>query len=211
VTPSRVWLSWLAANVIPSMVVSILLLLVRGALGTDRSAIVAYIVLFVLVAVLQARVWARWRAARGGSSVRARRWTAWTLIGLVAAMFFGVGTVATLDGLGHERLGLVAGWAIAGLVLGVAQAMSLAVSARAAAWWVVATIAGWAGAAAAYSTFAAATAPLVNAPVLRWLVGGLAIEGNIELAITAVTFAIYGASTGVVLASLTPRAAAAVQ
>ena len=104
-TPSRVWAAWLAANVIPSVVVSVLLVLAGAALGTDRSVVVAYVVLFGLVASLQARVWSRWRATRSGA-VRQRRWVVWTVVGLVAAMFFGVGTLATLDGLGHERRGI---------------------------------------------------------------------------------------------------------
>jgi hypothetical protein len=204
VTPSRIWLSWLAANVVPSVVVSVLLALAAGTLGTDVSAVVGYITLFGLVALLQARVWARWRAMRPGAAVTRRRWTMWTIVGLVVAMFFGVGTVATLDGLGHERLGLILGWVVAGLVLGLVQAPLLGVPASRAAWWVAAAVAGWASAAAICSPLAAVAAPIARMPLVVWLLGGLALEGNIELAITAVTFAVYGTLTGVVLARLTP-------
>jgi hypothetical protein len=198
-----VWLSWLGANVLPSVAVSVMLALVAGTLGTDTSVVVAYVALFGLVALMQARVWASSRPMREASGATGRRWTTWTIVGLVAAMFFGVGTVATLDGLGHERLGLVLGWVIAGLVLGVVQAAMLGVPARRAAWWVAASVVGWASAAAVYAPLAAIAAPIIRAPGLRWLVGGLALEGNIELAITAVTFAVYGVLTGAVLARLT--------
>ena len=67
-TPSRVWLSWLAANVVPSVAVSALLVLAAGTLGTDASAVIGYVALFGLVALLQARVWARWRAMRTGAA-----------------------------------------------------------------------------------------------------------------------------------------------
>ena len=199
VSASRVWMAWLAANVVPSVAVSVLLALVAGPLGTDASAVAAYVVLFALVALMQARVWARWRATG------VRRWTMWTLIGLVVAMFFGVGTLATLDGLGHERLGLIAGWVVAGIILGAIQAPLLGAPARQAVWWVVASLIGWASAAAVFMPLAELARPVTRAPGLRWLVGGLSLEGNIELAITAVTFAVFGAFTGVVLAHL-PRA-----
>ena len=201
-TPARVWVAWLAANVAPSVAVSMLLVVIRDALGTDRSVVVAYVLLFSLVAGLQARVVARWREWRAQGGARPRRWAVWTIAGLVAAMFFGVGTVATLDGLGHERLGLISGWAIAGLVLGATQAAALGVTAREAAWWVIATIVGWTSAAAAYSSLAVVGAPLTWGPVMRWLVGGLAVEGNVELAITALTFAAYGLLTGGVMARM---------
>jgi len=203
VSPTSVWLSWLGANVVPSVAVSVLLLLVAGSLGTDASAVVAYVALFALVASMQARVWRRWRTTHGSAGATGRRWTTWTIAGLVLAMFFGVGTVATLDGLGHERLGLVLGWAIAGLVLGLVQAPMLGVSAGRAVWWVVACVVGWASAAAIYTPLASVAAPVAQMPGLRWLVGGLALEGNIELAITVVTFAVYGMLTGAVLARLT--------
>ena len=201
-TPSRVWLAWLAANVLPSVAVSVLLVLVRDVLGTDRAVIAAYVLLFSLVTAMQARVVARWRAPRRLGSERPRRWVVWTIAGLLVAMFFGIGTVATLDGLGHERLGLVTGWAIAGLMLGTAQSVALGVAMRDALWWVIATIAGWTVAAVAYSSVAVVGAPIARAPVMRWLIGGLAVEGNIELAITALTFAAYGLLTGVVMAHL---------
>jgi hypothetical protein len=194
--------------VIPSVAVSVLMAIVATSLGTNTSAIVAYVVLFAMVAMLQARVWSRWLATGPTSPGAGRRWTMWTLVGLVAAMFFGVGTLATLDGLGYERLGLVAGWVIAGLVLGLAQAPLLGVAAGRAAWWVAASVVGWATAAAVYAPLATIAAPIIGAPGVRWLLGGLAIEGNVELAITAVTFAVYGLLTGAVLARLTPRTAA---
>jgi hypothetical protein len=203
VSPTSVWLSWLGANVLPSVAVSVMLALLATTLGTDTSAVLAYVALFGLVALMQARVWGRWRTTRGSAGATRRRWTTWTIIGLVLAMFFGVGTVATLDGLGHERLGLVLGWVIAGLVLGVVQAPMLGVSAARAIWWVVASVIGWASAAVVYAPLASVAGPLAQTPGLRWLVGGLALEGNIELAITAVTFAVYGMLTGVVLARLT--------
>ena len=203
VSAYRVWLEWLVANVAPSIAVSLLMVVVAGALGTNASAVVAYLVLFVLIALMQARVWARWRSSQALAS-RHRRWTTWTLVGLVVAMFFGVGTLATLDGLGHDRLGLIAGWALAGLVLGLVQAPILGVPAARAAWWVAASVVGWATAAAVYAPLSKVAAPIVGAPGIRWLLGGLAIEGNVELAITAVTFAAYGALTGAVLARLGP-------
>jgi hypothetical protein len=111
-------------------------------------------------------------------------------------MFFGVGTVATLDGLGHEWLGLIAGWTIAGLILGATQASA-------------ATIGGWASAAALYARVAELGGPIARAPGMRWLIGGLAVDGNIELAITALTFAAYGVLTGAVMARLTRPAGVA--
>jgi hypothetical protein len=148
----------------------------------------------------------RWCAARRTfPPARAGRWIAWTIGGLGVAMFFGVGTVATLDGLGQERLGLVTGWAIAGVVLGCAQAAALGVSAGRAVSWVAATLVGWAGAAVACAELATENAWLTRAPVVRWLVGGLALEGNVELVITSATFAAYGILTGALLARLTPR------
>ena len=208
-SPSGVWLAWLTANVLPSVAVSVLLAMFATTLGTNTSAVVAYVVLFALVAALQARVWSRWRTGRDEVRMGGRRWVTWTLVGLVTAMFFGVGTLATLDGLGHERIGLVAGWVVAGLVLGIAQAPLLGVPTTRAAWWVAASVVGWAGAAAVYAPLSRVAAPIVEAPGIRWLLGGLAIEGNVELAITAVTFAIYGVITGAVLAHLTPRPSAA--
>ena len=210
-SPSRVWVAWLIANVLPSVAVSVLMAIVATTLGTNTSAVVAYVVLFAMVAVLQARVWSRWLATRQTSRGIGRRWMMWTLIGLVAAMFFGVGTLATLDGLGYERLGLVAGWVVAGLVLGLAQAPLLGVAAGRAAWWVAASVVGWATAAAVYSPLSKIAAPIAGAPGVRWLLGGLAIEGNVELAITAVTFAVYGLLTGAVLARLTPSDAVLTQ
>ena len=203
-TPARVWLAWLAANVVPSVIVSLLLTIIGETLGADGSVVVAYVVLFALVAALQARVVGRWRERRGHvGATRPRRWALWTIVGLIVAMFFGVGTVATLDGLGHEWLGLIAGWTIAGVILGTAQAMALGVSAMSALWWVAATIAGWVGAAALYSRLASVGAPIAQAPGMRWLVGGLSVDGNAELAITALTFAAYGLLTGAVMARLT--------
>ena len=202
-TPSRVWLAWLAANVVPSVIVSLLLTAAGGALGADRSVIVAYVVLFTLVAALQSRVVGQWRERRGDAGpLRPGRWALRTIVGLIVAMFFGVGTVATLDGLGHEWLGLIAGWTIAGVILGITQAAALGVPLASAAWWVAATIAGWAGAAAVYSRIASVGAPIARAPGMRWLVGGLSVEGNVELAITALTFAAYGLLTGAVMARL---------
>ena len=203
-TPARVWLAWLAANVVPSVVVSLLLTVIGETLGADGSVVVAYVVLFALVAALQSRVVGRWRERRGHvGATRPRRWALWTIVGLIVAMFFGVGTVATLDGLGHEWLGLILGWTIAGIILGTAQATALGVSAMGALWWVAATIAGWAGAAAVYSRLASVGAPIAQAPAMRWLVGGLSVDGNAELAITALTFAAYGLLTGAVMARLT--------
>ena len=80
-TPSRVWAAWLAANVIPSFVVSVLLVLAGAALGTDRSVVVAYVVLFGLVAyTASAGLVAMARDARSGA-VRQRRWVGWTIVG----------------------------------------------------------------------------------------------------------------------------------
>lgn len=200
-----VWLAWVAANVVPSVAVSALLLALRDTLGVDRAAVTAYVVLFGLVATVQALVWARWHAARSTPAVVSwRRWAGWTIVALIAAMFFGVGTVATLDGLGHEHLGLIVGWAVAGLVLGAVQAAILGASGMPQLWWVLATVASWAGAAAAYGRVAAAAAEIGRTTVVRWLVGGLSLEGNIELGITAATFAVYGMLTALVLARLTP-------
>jgi len=203
-TPTRVWLAWLAANVVPSVLVSLLLTIIGETLGAAGSAVVAYVVLFALVAALQARVVGRWRERRGDvGATRPRRWALWTIVGLIVAMFFGVGTVATLDGLGHEWLGLILGWTIAGVILGTAQATALGVSTLGALWWVAATIVGWAGAAAVYSRLATVGGPIAQAPAVRWLVGGLSLDGNVELAITALTFAAYGLLTGAVMARLT--------
>ena len=125
-TPGRVWAAWLTANVAPSLVVAAIILALRRALGVNQLVVIAFVLLFGLVAWLQARVWVRWRMRReGGASPRVLRWTAWTVGGLVVAMFFGVGTLATLDGLGSETLGLVLGWLVAGLVVGLAQAFVL--------------------------------------------------------------------------------------
>jgi hypothetical protein len=71
--------------------------------------------------------------------------------------------------------------------------------------WASATVASWIGVAAAtHSRIATASVGLTRTPFVTWLVGGLAVEGNIELGITAATFAVYGILTGLVLASLTP-------
>jgi hypothetical protein len=205
-TRSAIFLAWIGANVIPSVVVSVLLWSIRGTLGVDRSVVIAYAVLFALVATLQAHVWVRWKAARSEPDVpRRRRWTLSTIVGLVIAMFFGVGTVATLDGLGHEHLGLLMGWAIAGTVLGVAQSAVLGVSRKTRLWWLAASVVGWTGAAATYSSLGTVSVGLRRSSIVRWLIGGLSIDGNIELAITALTFACYGVLTGIVLARLTPR------
>ena len=56
------------------------------ALGTNHAAVVAFVVLFALVAVMQARVWAHWRAVLGGGEVRPRYWVTRTLIGLVVGI-----------------------------------------------------------------------------------------------------------------------------
>ena len=201
-TPGRVWLAWLGANVAPSLVVAAVILAVRQTLGVDQLVVVAFVLLFGLVAWLQARVWVRWRMRRdGGASPRALRWTAWTIGGLLVAMFFGVGTLATLDGLGSERLGLVLGWLIAGLVLGLVQSFVLGVTRVHAALWVGACVSGWGAAAALFSQLHGGSAQLAQVPLL----GSLMLEGNVELAITAFTFALYGISTGAVLSRLTPR------
>ena len=202
---SSVWLAWVAANIIPSFVVSALVLVVRDALGLDRSVVVAYVVLFGLVATLQARVRAWWLGGLAPTrGTRPGRWVATTLVALVVAMFFGVGIVATLDGLGHEHLGLIAGWAVAGGVLGGAQAATLGAASTWKWVWTAASVTSWVIAAATYSRIAAAGSDLTRTPLVRWLVGGLAVEGNIELGITALTFAVYGALTGLVLVFLTP-------
>jgi hypothetical protein len=120
-------------------------------------------------------------------------------------MFFGVGIVATLDGLGHEHVGLIAGWAVAGAVLGGVQAARLGVSRRWVAWWVAASVAGWIIPAVVYSAAASALGRAGRSVVVRWLLGGLAVDGNIELAITAMTFAVYGMLTGLVLARVTAQ------
>jgi hypothetical protein len=206
VTRTGVWAAWVAANVVPSLVVSVLLFMGTRTLGTDRSAVLAYVLLFALVAAWQGWVWVRWRGT-GSALVSGRRWVVVTLAARVVAMFFGVGIVATLDGLGHERLGLVAGWTVAGAIVGATQAAALRASRPTAWWWIAASVAGWATAAALYVPLAAIGSGLARAPIVRWLVGGLALEGNIELGITALTFALTGMLTGVVLARLTPRSA----
>jgi len=208
-TPFAVWFTWVAANVVPSLLVSALLLAFADSLGVDRSVVVAYVVLFGLVAALQARVWARSRSARpNGNRATWGRWAGWTIVALVMAMFFGIGIVATLDGLGHEHIGLIAGWAVAGGVVGGVQAMALGVSRSWVWWWVAASVAGWIIPALAYSTAAPTLGDIGRLGVVRWLVGGLAVDGNIELAITAMTFAVYGMLTGIVLARLAVRPAA---
>ncbi len=205
-TPLGVWLWWVAANVVPSLVVSALLVAIVDTLGVNRSVVIAYVVLFGLVAALQSRVWLRWRGATSaGTSATWGRWAGWTVAALVVAMFFGVGIVATLDGLGHEHLGLVAGWSVAGCVVGSVQAATLGVSRRWVLWWVAASVAGWMITAAAYSRVVDALAGVGRSGFVRWLVGGLSVDGNIELAITAMTFAVYGALTGLVLARLVAR------
>ena len=159
--------------------------------------------LFGLVATLQAGVRVRWLGGRT-ATITMRRWAATIVVALVVAMFFGIGIVATLDGLGHEHLGLIAGWAIAGAVLGAVQATSLGASHTWKWVWAGASVASSVIAAATYSRIAAAGSSLTRTPLVRWLVGGLAVEGNIELGITALTFAVYGALTGLVLVFLTP-------
>lgn len=208
-TPFAVWFTWVGANVVPSLLVSALLLVAADSLGVNRSVVLAYVVLFGLVAVLQARVWVRWRGARSdGNGPTWSRWAGWTIVALVIAMFFGVGIVATLDGLGHEHIGLIVGWAVAGGVVGGVQAMALGVSRSWVSWWVAASVAGWIIPAVVYSTAAAALDSIGRFAAVRWLVGGLAVDGNIELAITAMTFAVYGMLTGIVLARLAVRPAA---
>ena len=203
-TRGRIWLAWLVANIAPSLLVSAVIVALRQTLGVNQLAVIAYVLLFASVAWLQARVWVRWRTQRaGGPKPRAVRWASWTIAGLVAAMFFGVGALATLDGLGNEKLGLFVGWVAAGLVLGVVQAAVLGVSRLHAALWVAACVSGWGAAAAFYSHLSGSQ--LGDVPVFRWLVGGLLLEGNVELAITAFTFALYGISTGAVLSRLTPK------
>ena len=204
-TPLAVWLAWVAANIIPSFVVSALLFAIVDALGVNGSVVVAYVVLFALVAALQARVWRRWLGAPSSARPTWRRWAGWTVVALVVAMFFGVGIVATLDGLGHEHLGLIAGWAVAGAVVGGVQATTLGASRGWVWWWIAASVAGWIIPAIVYSTAASALERMARAVVVRWLVGGLAVDGNIELAITAMTFAVYGMLTGLVLARAAAR------
>jgi len=207
-TRSAVWTAWLAANVIPSVAASTAVLAMRDSYGVDGAVVTAYVLLFGLTASLQAVVRARWvRCYSQTAPKRAGRWTTWTLIALIVAMFFGVAIVATLDGLGHERLGLIAGWAVAGTVLGVAQAILLETG-RAWKWsWIAASVAGWSIAAAGHSWFARVASGFTQLAVVRWLAGGLHVEGNIELGITALTFALYGMLTGAVLAYATPRPA----
>jgi hypothetical protein len=208
-SPFRVWLSWVAANVIPSFVVSALLVAIVDALGVNRSVVVAYVVLFALVAGLQARVWRRWLGAASAGGPTWRRWAGWTLVALVVAMFFGVGIVATLDGLGHEHLGLIAGWAVAGAVVGAVQAATLGVSRTWVGWWIAASVSGWIIPAIIYSTAASTLSDVGRSAGVRWLLGGLAVDGNIELAITGMTLAVYGMLTGVVLARVAARRMAA--
>ena len=204
-SPFRVWLSWVAANVIPSFVVSALLLAIVDALGVNRSVVVAYVVLFALVSALQARVWRRWAGPGSAGGPTWRRWAGWTVVALVVAMFFGVGIVATLDGLGHEHVGLIAGWAVAGAVVGGVQATTLGVSRTWIWWWMAASVTGWIIPAAVYSTVASTLDEVGRSAVVRWMLGGLAVDGNIELAITAMTFAVYGMLTGLVLARVAAR------
>ena len=204
-SPFVVWLSWVAANVVPSFVVSALLVATVDALGVNRSVVVAYVVLFALVSALQARVWRRWLGAASAGGPTWKRWAGWTVVALVVAMFFGVGIVATLDGLGHDHVGLIAGWAVAGAVLGGIQATTLGVSRTWVWWWIAATVTGWVIAAIVYSTAASTLGKLGRSGAVRWLVGGLAVDGNIELAITALTFAVYGMLTGIVLACVAAR------
>ena len=202
-TPGRVWLAWLTANVVPSLVVAAVILVIQHTLGVDQVVVIAFVLLFGLVAWWQSRVWVRWRALRDGNlTPRWWRWAAWTLGGLLVAMFFGVGTLATLDGLGSETLGLVLGWVIAGVVLGFAQSFALGVSRAHVALWVAASVCGWGAAAALFSQVHGSGVQLARIPLL----GSLMLEGNVELAITAFTFALYGISTGAVLSRLTPKA-----
>jgi hypothetical protein len=203
--PFVVWLSWVAANVVPSFVVSALLFAIVDALGVNRSVVVAYVVLFALVSALQARVWRRWLGAASAGGPTWRWWAGWTVVALVAAMFFGVGIVATLDGLGHEHVGLIAGWAVAGAVVGGVQATTLGVSRTWVWWWIAASVTGWIVPAIVYSTAASSLGEIGRSAVVRWLLGGLAVDGNLELAITAMTFAVYGMLTGLVLARVTAQ------
>jgi hypothetical protein len=210
-SPLVVWLSWVAANVVPSFVVSALLVAVVDALGVDRSVVVAYVVLFALVAALQARVWRLWLGATSGRGPTWRRWAGRTVVALVVAMFFGVGIVATLDGLGHEHLGLIAGWAVAGAVVGGVQATTLGASRSWVWWWIAASVTGWIIPAIVYSMAASTLSQVGRSVIVRRLLGGLAVDGNIELAITALTFAVYGMFTGIVMARATARRTATAQ
>jgi hypothetical protein len=202
-TRSTVWAAWLAANVLPSLVVSAIVLAGQRALGIGQTAPIAYGALFVLVAALQSVVWLRWRRqAYGGQEVRARTWVAWTIVGLLFAVVCAVGMLAAFDGAADERILFGVGWVIAGLALGFAQANVLGPPRRVAAWWMLASAMGWACAAVVME--ATASVRISTLPIARWIVGGLVVPGNNEIWMFAVTLAVYGVFTGAVMARLTP-------
>jgi hypothetical protein len=186
--------SWLAAVMIPLVLVSQVTLRLRSPLGVEGAAAAAYGLLFPLVAGLQGGV----VAALGG---RGLRWSIATLLSLVGAMAVAVATMATADGHGSETLWMLASWCLGGLVMGAGQRIGgrgwLVRPGR----WLIATVAGWVGGAGIWSLLW-----MWREPLSRWLpwrsaLGGLDIPGNVELSMIAVTFVVYAVSTSPLLAS----------
>jgi hypothetical protein len=183
----------MAANLMPLVIVSQIILRFRDSLGAEWSSAIAYLVLFPLVAGLQGSV----IASMGHRGVR---WALVTVVALTLAMMLGMVVMATAEGHGSETLWMHGSWLVAGLVLGTGQWLELRRWLARPRWWILATAAGWVGGAAIWSGLWAWRSTLSRAIPWRALLGGLDVTGNIELSIVAVTLVIYSGATAAVLA-----------
>jgi hypothetical protein len=127
---------WFLANLAPLFIVVLVAATLDGRAGNSAVPLVGHLALVLSAAVGQAMVLRVHGVAVG-------RWIVATMIGFAVGLALGVGLLATLDGLGHEVLGMGLGTALLGAVLGSAQALAMRRERAGEAIWIAASASAW--------------------------------------------------------------------
>ncbi|MGH7719081.1 MAG: hypothetical protein ACREON_09595 [Gemmatimonadaceae bacterium] len=183
---------WFLANAAPLLLVALVAAVVDERAHDSTVAVAGHLTLVLSAAALQALV-------LRSHGIAPWRWMLATLAGFGIGLVFGVGLFATLDGLGHETIGMGLGMVLLGAALGGTQSLVLRRGRARGALWTAGSAAAWlafgllwlAGWHYAHGTMSGRGA---LAPLAR-----LYDTGNAELLLLAVGLAGYGLLTGALL------------
>ena len=182
------WLEWAIANSLPLVLVPLATRALRGRLGYETRAALAYPVSLGFIALVQGLTLAL-HVAWG------MRWTFATAAGLVVACGSGALLVGTLDPLGYSEILVVClAHAIGGAVVAASQTLVLRGSVERPWIWIAAS-------AASAGVFAALLFPFWSDTRIPGYVSQT-YAGSIEMTTLIRAFAAYGVATGPVLAWL---------